>query len=150
LLLEFLLMALLVWWRYRKELPFWTCCGMLCLFPLVFTGVAADFCMRASIPALVVLCVYVIRFLFEKYKSPKRSFNRFVCILLTCFLIIGAFTPLIEMYRGVINSAVEGRYITFNDTFKSINSDEKNARSVWNFTAQQYENSTFYKYFARK
>ncbi len=149
LLLEFLLIALLIWWRYRKELPFWVCCVMLCLCPMIFTGAAADFCMRASIPALVVLCVYTVRFLFENFHSPKHSLNRLICMLLTCFLILGAFTPLVEMYRGVVRSVAQGRYITYNDTFKTLASDEKSADSVRNFTAQHYENSTFYTYLAR-
>ncbi len=150
LLLEFLLAALLIVWHSRKELPFWVCLGMLCFFPLIFTGAAADFCMRATIPALVVMCVYIVRFLFDKWNSPKRSVDRLICITLVVFLLFGAVTPAVEMSRGIYKSAKAGHFVTYNDTFKSLGSDEKSASSVRNFTAQNYENSKFYKYFARR
>ena len=150
LLLEFLLAALLIWWHNRKELPFWACIGMLCLFPMVFTGAAADFCMRATIPALVIFCVYILRFLFEKWNSPKRSADRLICLVLAGFLILGAATPVVEMSRGIYKSVEAGRYLTYNDTFKSLGSDEKAANSIKNFTAQKYEDSKFYTYFARR
>lgn len=150
LLLEFLLVALLIWWHNRKELPFWACMGMLCIFPLIFTGAAADFCMRATIPALVIFCVYVIRFMFEKSNSPKHSPDRLLYLLLTVFILIGSVTPLVEMSRGIYKSVEAGHYLTYNDTFKSLGSDEKDAGSIKNFTAQKYENSKFYKYFARR
>ena len=149
LLLEFLLAAILISWHNRKELPFWACVGMLCVFPLFFTGAAADFCMRATIPAMVVFCVYCIRFLFEKYKSPKKSIDRLICIVLALFLVLGSVTPMVEMSRGIYKSVKAGHYITYNDTFKSLNSDKKTAKSIRNFTSQKYEDSTFYRYFAR-
>ena len=150
LILEFLLIALMIWWHNRKDLPFWACCLMLCIFPMIFTGAAADFCMRATIPALVVFCMYVIRFLFEKWDSPKQSVDRLLCILLTVFLILGSVTPLVEMSRGIVKSVKAGEMLTYNDTFKSLGSDEKDASSIKNFTAQHYEDSKFYTYFARR
>ncbi len=149
LLLEFLLIAMLMWWHNRKELPFWACIGMLCVFPMIFTGAAADFCMRATIPALVVFCVYVIRFLFEKINSPRKSLDRLLCLLVALFVLIGSITPVVEMSRGIYKSVEAGHLVTYNDTFKSLGSDEKEAGSIKNFTAQKYENSKFYKYFAR-
>lgn len=150
LLLEFLLAAMLIVWHSRKELPFWVCLGMLCIFPMIFTGAAADFCMRATIPALVVMCVYIVRFLFEKWHSPRKSVDRLICIVLVLFLIFGAVTPVVEMSRGIYKSVEAGHLVTYNDTFKSLGSDEKDASSIKNFTAQNYEGSKFYTYFARR
>ena len=149
LVLEFLLIAIIIAWHNRKDIVFWSCIAMLCVFPMVFTGAAADFCMRATIPALVLFCVYVIRFLFESWGIKKKSVSRLLCIVLAVFLAIGAVTPMVEMSRGIYKSVKAGEYLTYNDTFKTLNSSEKSAKSVKNFTAQNYENSKFYTYFAR-
>ena len=150
LALEFLMIALMIWWHNRKDLTFWVCMIMLCVFPLIFTGAAADFCMRATIPALVLFCMYVIRFLFDKIHSPKQSADRLLCYVLIFFLLLGAATPIVEMSRGIYKSKEAGHIVTYNDTFKSLGSDEKAAGDIKNFTAQNYYNSTFYKYFARR
>ena len=150
LALEFLLIALIIWWHNRRDLTFWVCMLMLCVFPMIFTGAAADFCMRATIPALVLFCVYVIRFVFDKINSAKKSADRLLCYVLITFLLLGAATPIVEMSRGFYMSKKAGHFVTYNDTFKSLGSDEKSADSIKNFTSQNYINSTFYKYFARR
>lgn len=156
LALEFFLIALIIWWHNRKDMTFWVCIAMLCVFPLIFTGAAADFCMRATIPALVLFCMYTIRYLFDNFKEAWLSrkwtawVKRLACCLIILFLVVGAATPIVEMSRGYYMNKKAGHLITYNDTFKSLGSDEKSADSIKNFTAQNYKDSKFYKYFARR
>ncbi len=153
LALEFLLVALLIWWHNRKDLTFWVCIAMLCVCPLIFTGAAADFCMRATIPALVLFCMYAIRFLFDNFEGARFCIKRLLCYGVILFLLLGAATPIVEMSRGVYVCKEAGHLVTYNygsynDRFKSLS--EKNPGDIKNFTAQNYKDSKFYKYFAKR
>jgi hypothetical protein len=68
--------------------------GILALIPLIKMGSSNDFCMRASIPALVVLAVVVAR-------CFKEAPTRLRTILLAFFVCLGAITPMQEMLRSV-------------------------------------------------
>ena len=64
----------------------------LIVIPLYKLTDANDFCMRASIPALFILCISVIRYLLH-HKNKT-------CLALALCLLIGAATPATEMLRS--------------------------------------------------
>ena len=64
----------------------------LIVIPLYKLTDANDFCMRASIPALFILCISVIRYLLQ-HKNKT-------CLALAFCLLIGAATPATEMLRS--------------------------------------------------
>lgn len=65
----------------------------LVLIPLYKLTDANDFCMRASIPGLFILCISVIRYLLE-HKNKT-------CIALAVCLLIGMATPATEVFRSL-------------------------------------------------
>ena len=84
--------------RFGKSRVFWLTQLSLILAPMFKIGYNMDFSMRASIPALCVLCVFVIRFLTEEHSGARRKVS---AALLAVLLMIGAVTPLEEFRRGI-------------------------------------------------
>lgn len=67
-------------------------------YPLIRIGFGLDFCMRATIPVLVILYLMICRALESKYyfKKFKTAY-----IVLVISLIIGAITPIHEFTRTI-------------------------------------------------
>lgn len=63
--------------------------------------------MRASIPALCVLCVFVIRFLTERHSGARRKVS---AALLAVLLMIGAVTPLGRVPPGIYKFAKRAQF----------------------------------------
>lgn len=113
----------------------------LCIIPPVKVGYSNDFCMRASIPALFVLMILVIKSVADAWeKKDLRVFTSLIVVLL-----IGSATPICEFQR------------TFLETFQRIKDDvivyEEDSESVkllnsCNF-AGDIEENTFFKYLAK-
>lgn len=85
---------------YRKQKRnFWflTAIIWLCICPLLQVYGEKNFCMRASIPALVILWFYVIES-FRSFYSNKQS----KCLVALCIgLLIGSMTPVHEINRTI-------------------------------------------------
>ena len=77
-------------------------------------------------------------------KNPL--YKKAICACLICALLVGAVTPLTEMYRGIYHAVTKKTIQLAQDTIGSIgyldNAD--------NFTAADYRNSLFFKYMARR
>ncbi|HET6845516.1 MAG TPA: hypothetical protein VFH29_01695, partial [Anaerolineales bacterium] len=93
--------------------------GVLLLLPLYRYGTDSVFSGRASIPALLVLCIVSIRAVFTPPTSPRSS--EFARSLLIAALLVGCITPLHEIGRStsaIVNSGgmppPTDRWITFN------------------------------------
>lgn len=82
-------------WDYRDRVIFIATLASLTLLPLYSVGEANDLVMRAFIPALFVLAIFLGRVLFS------RSLPRFRQLALIILLIIGSVTPLIEIRRHI-------------------------------------------------
>ena len=72
--------------------------GWLCICPLIRIGYSTDFCMRASIPALVILYLMVIDTLEDALCNKKRV----LASVLVVVLLIGSVTPTHEILRGIL------------------------------------------------
>lgn len=79
---------------------FWLTAAWLLVTPLIIIGTSQDFCMRASIPALLLIMLWCI----EAMDTRKRSLMTWV--LIGVFLI-GSITPLHEFKRTYVNSREE-------------------------------------------
>lgn len=75
---------------------------LLCICPWYVLGIYNDFCMRVSIPALVVLLCLVVDTLIKAKEQNKR---RLVAVII-CLLIIGGLTPINEIVRSVSNTVI--------------------------------------------
>ena len=82
----------------KKNPLYYICLVCFLLFPFIKIGSSADFCMRASIPALVILFVMIIQTLQDEDFRQKKLL--FYGLILT--LLIGSITPISEFSRTII------------------------------------------------
>lgn len=80
----------------------------LCVIPPIKVGYSIDFCMRASIPALFILMLWVIKAVQEAWQKRESA----VFLGLIVALIIGSVTPICEFKR------------TFTQTFDRIENEQ--------------------------
>ena len=86
---------------YRKKLVYYITCFCLLTYPFIRIGYGEDFCMRATIPVLVVLYLMICKTLESRYylKKCKVAFT-----VLVIALFLGAITPLHEFARTFIKT----------------------------------------------
>lgn len=137
LLFEVLLYFFLVFKYEKREPLFWVAGVSLCVIPLFSVGISNDFCMRASIPALLVLYLMVAKSVELSYNKKE---NRILIPLLIC-LVIGATTPAHEVGRSIAQTA---RGNVWAGTFPLMQSEHDQ-----NFVAEA-EDSLFYRYIVKR
>ena len=74
------LLLLLMMYRYYKNILFIIMTLHIFIIPILSIPSAPDFCMRASIPALLILFILIIKFLFDKYNFKKYKL-RYIGVL---------------------------------------------------------------------
>lgn len=86
--------------RQEKEQSglWWLCCISLLLIPLIKIGKSIDFCMRASIPGLVLIYFWVV-------KRFEKGFKTVGAHILCIVLILGGITSLHEIARTIVYSS---------------------------------------------
>ena len=126
------LFLLCLYKHQRHNVLFYLVLGCLLFYPFVQVGSGPDFCMRATIPALVLLYIMVVQNL-ESYSFKKRQL--FVYCTLIVLLCVGSITPLHEFAR------------TFYFTSKGV-TKVRPALSFNNFFGWTQHNS-FLKYFGK-
>ena len=90
------LFLLCLYKHQRHNILFYLTLVCLLLYPFIKVGASADFCMRATIPPLVLLYIMVVQNI-ESYSFKKRQpFAYYVLVVLLC---IGSVTPLHEFSR---------------------------------------------------
>ena len=134
---EFLIYFVIIHPYYKKQPIFYVICATLLAVPLIRMGNSYDFCMRASIPSLVLLYIYVTEALQRSFKEKKRI----ILIPLAIALIIGARTPINEAIRTI-------RY-TCSGVVDAGSFDLMKDETQINFVAKT-ENSFFFEYLAKK
>lgn len=153
ILLEVGLYLLLILVDHYKNPIYYALWGTFIIFPLFQVGTSVDFCMRATIPALFILMVYVGRFLQEHFtlrKTKESNGNRTliqkVCsrILVVC-LIIGVATPIVEFYRGFYHVLDQKTVFLEDDSLMTFNIVGTN----YNFVTPDPENHFFFKHLAK-
>lgn len=127
---------------YKKNLLFYFILIGLLIIPPIKVGNSCDFCMRASIPLLTILLVYVIDTLKKSYEQKDRK----VFIALIVLLTIGSVTPVHEFTRTIKNTFIsinngENAYIQVEDEL----AEEAKILNSENFSGPIKDN-WFYKY----
>lgn len=89
---------ILIWKHHKRNMIFYLCLVCFLVYPFIRVGARFDFCMRATIPALVLLYLMVIKTLENEKWRIK---NRFLLCLLMLTLAVGSITPLHEIIRTV-------------------------------------------------
>ncbi len=85
-----------------KNPVYYICCFCLLVYPFIRVGYASDFCMRATIPALILLYLFVVQAL----ESKEFLRNKLSAILLIILLLVGSFTPVHEISRTVVYTSL--------------------------------------------
>lgn len=127
------LYLLLVWVNNKRNILYYMSFACFLIYPFITIGTTWDFCMRASIPVLMMLCLMVIRIL-ESEKFKKKYPVIFVILAVT--FLIGLINPVHEITRTVIFTS---------QGYTKINS----SLSYKNFFGPA-EGNLFIKYFGKK
>ena len=137
IIFEILIYFVIIYPYYKKQPIFYVIGATLLVVPLIKMGNSIDFCMRASIPSLVLLYIFVTESLQRSFKEKKRI----ILIPLAIALIIGARTPVNEVIRTIRNTCSGVKNAGSFDLMK----DETQI----NFVART-DNSVFFEYLAKK
>ncbi len=142
-MVEFGIYLFLVLKKQKKSLLFWIVALELIVIPFIHIGTSHDFCMRASIPPLVVLMTMVFDDFYYSYAKKSLKFTLY-CIVLA-FAVL---TPGKEFYRGVFEIY---KHKQFEDNrLYSIEDMISSQRTRNNFLSYDYSYSLFCKYLAKK
>lgn len=127
----------IVIYKYQNKSPlYYISLISLIICPLLSINGKGDFCMRASIPGLIMLLILIFQSL---EKAMEKNDKTFIKILAT-LLIIGSLTPINEVKRTIANTHKN----TVLERYDLVISPCKN-----NFFGYTKDN-LFYKYIARK
>ncbi len=157
--LEGIIFLIPLWSEYRRTPIFHTTLFLIMLSPTVRIGTAADFCMRASIPAIFVLMALCLKYLYShgakifSHASKNRSLllAKISCWALIGCITVGALTPFVEFKRGIDEVIKNKRIVLVNDTtytFDRIFVGEELYLDR-NFIAESYESTFFFRYLAK-
>ncbi len=100
----------------EDKVLFWINALALYIIPTIYVGNSCDFCMRASIPGLLLITLWCIQAIAEDK-------NKLKVYILTALLLLGAVTPLHEIKRSYFNSRnyYENTTITEDILYQSNN-----------------------------
>lgn len=82
---------------YKSNVLFYMILLCLLIYPFITIGVSDDFCMRATIPALIILYLLIAK-MFDNLQIKEFRLRHYLLIV---FLIIGMITPMNEILRTV-------------------------------------------------
>ncbi|MCM1323333.1 MAG: hypothetical protein NC218_04160 [Acetobacter sp.] len=147
--LEFLLYVVILYPQYKRDVFFNVMFFSLLLIPFLRLDQQNNFCMRASIPAIVILALFVIRFFFEQHRLHRIKTG----ILFGIFLI-GAMTPLVEFYRGIHYTVEAKKLALVKDEIYTLNGayipmPEFGWDVNHQYTAKTYRTDIFWRYIAK-
>jgi len=141
IILELGVYAAFIFKDNKRNPIYYTTIAYLIIVPLIKMGESSDFCMRVSIPGVLILMCLIIKYLFDNIEIKKKT-----CTVLIILLCIGAATPFIEMRRSVVQLN-DNNIVNVKDTIGTFNQEE--VRLIDNFVANDYQEKTFYKYLAK-
>lgn len=93
----------------KDKYLFWATTIWLLIIPLIVVGESIDFCMRASIPGLLLILLWCIEALDKKQRTVYSW-------ILVTLLIIGSVTPIHEIKRTLVNSKEEYEIIRVEES----------------------------------
>lgn len=146
-LLEFGTFCLIIRRDYKHSILFYTMIVSLIIIPHVQLGFGRDFCMRASIPALFILMIFVIRYLIKNGYQVGISIT--IIALTICLSITGLGT--LKDWANKIKSVRMNAYNPVVADDIGTFSDKQVGDVDWleNFLVPNYDRTAFFKYVAR-
>lgn len=151
--LEVLPFVVLLYKREKKNPVFWAAFASLLIIPLYQITENNDLSMRGSMPALFFFCILLSGFIAEvmdEKNTPKtkKGWIKSAAIMLTVILM--TFTTLLNLFV-IFGSIITGAESDIEDigSFGNINKAQYAEVIQEQFYAEGYEDSFFYRYFAR-
>ena len=151
--LEVLPFVILLYKREKKNPVFWAAFASLLIIPLYQISENNDLSMRGSMPALFFFCILLSGFIAEvmdEKNTPKtkKGWIKSAAIMLTVILM--TFTTLLNLFV-IFGSIITGAESDIEDigSFGNINKAQYAEVIQEQFYAEGYEDSFFYRYFAR-
>lgn len=117
---------------------------VLSIIPLYKMNYANDFVLRASIPALFIVCVKWIQWSCTHFKEYR---NAIMSVFILC-----SFSAIQQMYHNMYDTIAHGESKTYceNERFTSGDNVKLAILGESQFFAHDYADSFFWKYLARK
>ena len=150
---EVLPFVIILYKTMRKDPVFWASAAALLLIPLYQVTGMNDFCMRCSMPALFVFCIYlsgVVSGVMDEKNTPKtgKGWLKSAAVMLTVILM--TFPTLLNLFV-IFGSVIQGEPNNKEDigSFGNINNAEYAEVIQEQFFAKDFESSFFYRYFAK-
>jgi hypothetical protein len=127
---------------------YWITLLELVVFPL-FVIRDYNFVMRASIPALFLVMMYIIKYLTENSDDSKLKARKRVLVLTLC---LGMFTPLFEINRTVYMTLKEDNFLqeqvySIGNIATSDNNTMETIKDQW--FVYNYNDTFFFRYLAK-
>lgn len=145
-LLEFGVYMFLIAPKYRKKPLFWVVLVVLMVCPLIWVGSVSgrDFCMNASLPALFILMIMTLKYVYD-HVCGKTLGLRNLC--LTVALTI-AFLGTIYGQMGLVQKMIYNHSaIVIDDSIGTLS--DKSIDKYPNFLTDAPQDTAFFKYLAR-
>lgn len=137
---------ILVWRDYKKDWKLYMIALCLAIAPQIVVGNSTDFMMRASIPALIILMMMVAKSVLAHSGEPIQK--AIPTVLLIGCVLLGAVTPLMEVYRAVSTTiSAESVHDVVCDDKYTLNQETHDGLD--NFTAVNPKEQFFFKYLAK-
>ncbi|MGM9551284.1 MAG: hypothetical protein ACI3XA_03420 [Clostridia bacterium] len=136
IIIDLIIIALIAFPKFKSSSLYFIAFVSLLIIPFFTVGKSIDFCMRASIPALLVMCLLIT----ESVKDFKLKGQTLPLVLSLIVLLSGAVTPLTEIARTIEGTAYE------LETKGKVENDSKEIISVFkgkNFTGKTKDNFFF-------
>ena len=96
--LEAGIFMLAIYKKFKKDPLYYITLACFLVYPFIYVGVATDFCMRATIPALIIL---VLMFL-QALEDEEIRKNKLIYFFMLLIFFVGTITPLSEISRTIV------------------------------------------------
>lgn len=136
IILEVIILAWTVYPIYGMTSLYAVVVSSLLIIPFFVIGKSIDFCMRASIPPLVVMCMFATTSLGIYFRKKKYV----PLVFLICILLLGSFNSFHEIARTIEGTCYE------IETKGEVVNESKSVESVFkgrNFTGKTKDNFFF-------
>lgn len=144
----FLLYSAVIFEKYKKDLLFYLVNISLLIFPFFRMGVFNDLTMSASIPAVFLLMVFVLKALF--FYGSRAAERPVPLLLLTLLLAVGAIYPVEEMAEVAKEPVSFGGAVPGSLGAWARRDGTVGAAEAYNYFTYGYKESLFYRFFSRR
>lgn len=148
--IEYMVYSIFIINKYKKNYLFYTINILLLMFPLFSIGPSRDFLMRASIPELFCMMIFVIEYLIDSY---EKNINKVQIIVLIILLAISANNFVGEFSQRLMTIQTKKQFPIVADDTKTLSNmnlgDDNPNTFEENYLVPNPEETIFFKYIAK-